>query len=287
MASTAYQTQYSEELVAQFEQRQTLLRSTVVTDYYKTAGGNSVVFLTEGSGSATAVTRGADGLIPARNQSLTQNTCSLAEWHDLVRRTSFNIWASQQGDRARASMQRDSIGVLNRKIDDDVIGSLATATVVANSTAVPASVALFQQGMAILGAASVPWDGNITLLCSSGFLGYLQQAPEFSSADYVSMKPMENEGGDWRDQPQIMRWRNVVIIPHPQLTLNTASEKAYLYHKTSVGHAADMENVQVEADYNKEQGYSWARASGFFGSKLLQNSGVVVFNHDASALAAS
>lgn len=286
MAATAYQNQYSDEWIAQFEQRQSLLRDTVTTEYYRESGGNQVIFLTEGSGSATAVTRGADGLIPPRNQSLTQSTATLAEWHDLPRRTGFNIWASQQGARARQSMQRDSMGVINRKIDGDIITQLATGTVNTGGAAA-ASVAQFQHAMAILGAASVPWDGNMTLLCSSGYLGFLQQAPEFSSADYVTMRPMENEGGDWRDQPQVMRWRNVLIIPHPQLTLNTAAEKAYLYHKTSTGHAADTDGMAIRAGYDEEQDYSWCRASVFMGTKKLQNSGIVVINHDASSLAAS
>jgi hemin uptake protein HemP len=37
--------------------------------------------------------------------------------------------------------------------------------------------------------------------------------------------------------------------------------------------------------YDEEQDYSWARASAFMGSKLLQNSGVVVITHDGSAYA--
>jgi hypothetical protein len=39
--------------------------------------------------------------------------------------------------------------------------------------------------------------------------------------------------------------------------------------------------------YDEEQDYSWARASVFMASKLLQNSGVVVINHDGSAFVAA
>ena len=88
--------------------------------------GNSAVFLVAGSGNASAVTRGANGLIPARTDSNTQNTCTLTEWHDLVRKTRFNIFASQ-GDQ-RALMQKTSLKVLNRRVDADVIAQLDTAT---------------------------------------------------------------------------------------------------------------------------------------------------------------
>ena len=46
-------------------------------------------------------------------------------------------------------------------------------------------------------------------------------------------------------------------------------------------------DIQALAGYHEEQDYSWARTTGFFGSKLLQNSGVVVMKHDGSAYVAS
>ena len=283
MASTAFKTIYRTEWIKGFEQRATLLRDTTTTEFARDDGGNTVTFLVADSGGVNAVTRGADGLIPARNENLTQTSITLKEWHDLPRRTRFNIWASQ--GNARQMMQQNSLGVINRKIDDEIITALETGSV-NTGTAAPADVAQFMHAQALLGANDVPWDGNLTLLCSVGYLGFLQQAPEFSSADYVNMRPMAGEGGDWRDTPQAYRWRNVLIIPHPILTLNTSAEKAYLYHKAAIGHAADMENLNVDADYNSEQDYSWARTSVFMGAAKLQNSGIVVINHDASSLAA-
>ena len=75
MSSTAFQTQYREEYIAGFEQRQSLVRSTVTTD--ANINGNQAVFLVADSGSAQAVTRGENGLIPARSDSLTQNTAAI------------------------------------------------------------------------------------------------------------------------------------------------------------------------------------------------------------------
>lgn len=89
MAETAFQTQYRDEFISGFEQRQSLVRQSVTTE--GEVRGNSIVFLVADSGSASAVTRGVNGLIPARADSLTQNTATLAEWHDLVRRTGFNL----------------------------------------------------------------------------------------------------------------------------------------------------------------------------------------------------
>jgi len=117
MAATAFRTIYIEEWINALEERESWLRKTVTTKAQ--IKGNSAVFLVAGSGSATAVTRGADGLIPARNDDLTQNTCVIAEWHDLPRKTGFTVDMSQ-GDQ-RQIMQLNSMGVMNRKIDADII----------------------------------------------------------------------------------------------------------------------------------------------------------------------
>jgi hypothetical protein len=45
-----------------------------------------------------------------------------------------------------------------------------------------------------------------------------------------------------------------------------------------------MENLDVKIGYDEEQDYSWARASSFTGTVMLQQSGVVQFLHDASAI---
>ena len=65
---------------------------------------------------AIANTRGANGLITARSDDQSQPTATLSEWHDLVRKTKFNIFASQGNQRA--IMQKTTMNVLNRKIDD-------------------------------------------------------------------------------------------------------------------------------------------------------------------------
>lgn len=282
MAETSFQTQYRQEFIAGFEQRQSLLRSTTVTE--AVIKGNTAVFLVADSGDADAVTRGVNGLIPARGDNLTQNSCTLSEWHDLVKKTNFNIFASQ-GDQRRI-MQESTMAVINRKIDAQIITELNTGTV-DTGAAVAGSVTLFTKAQVILGNNKVPWDGWITALISPAFLGYLQQAPEFASADYVGKKPMES-GPDWRDQPQAYRWRNTMIIVHPELPgAGTSAEKCFLYHRNAIGHAANTAGLDSVVGYDQEQAYSYARASMDMGAKLLQNSGVCVINHDGSAFSAS
>lgn len=281
MVDTAYQTQYRDEYIAAFEQRQSLLRETVTTE--AVIKGNQAVFLVAGSGGAEAVTRGANGLIPARNDDNTQNTVTLREWHDLVRKTGFNIFASQGNQRQ--IMQETSMAVMNRKIDSQIITQLNTGTVTIGAAGATPTVSLFQNGRVKLSNASVPWDSNITLLAQPSFLAFLEQAPEFSNAEYVEVKPYA--GGDqnpsWRDKPMAYRWRNCLIIEHPNLPGKaTASEKSFLYHKTAIGHAANTGGLETDVGYNGEQAYTYARTSCFMEALLLQNAGVVVITTDGT-----
>ena len=283
MADTAFQIQYRQEFIQAFEQHQSLLRDTVTTE--AVIKGQQAVFLVAGSGSASAVTRGVNGRIPARADSNTQNTCTLQEWHDLVRKTGFNIFASQGNQRS--IMQMTTMAVLNRKIDSLITTELDTGTVGIGTTAVTIpNVSLVMNGMVKLQNAAVPWDNNMTLLCQPSFLAYLMQAPEWTSAVYVDMRPFAGKDPNWRDKPSAYKWMNMMVCSHPNLTgRGTTAEKSYLYHKSAIGHAMDTAGLSTPVGYFEEQDYSWARATAYMGAKLLQNTGVVVVTHDGSAYA--
>ncbi len=277
MADTAFQTQYRQEIIAGFEAGATLLRPCVTTE--AVIKGQTAVFLVADSGGAVAVTRGVNGLIPPRGDNLTQNSCVLQEWHDLVRKTGFNVFASQ-GDQRRI-MQVTSMKVINRKIDDTIIQELNNGTITVGAASATPNISLFQNARVKLSNASVPWDSNITFLCQPSVLAFLEQAPEFANAQYVDMRPYAGDAPDWRDAPMAYRWRNALIVEHPNLPGKaTASEKSFLFHKNAIGHAANTGEVDTDVGYNGEQNYSYARASIFMAAKLLQNTGVVVMTTD-------
>jgi len=283
MADTAFQRQYRDEFIAGFEQRVTLLRETVTTEYEKTRG-NQVIFLIADSGGSEAVTRGVNGLIPARADNLTQQTLTMQEWHDLARKTGFNIFASQ-GDQRRI-MQETTMAVLNRKIDAQIIDELNTGTVNVGANEVIPTIDTIQHGQVLLQNASVPWDSYITLLAAPSLISYLEQAPEFSKATFVNVKPFAgaDDNALWRDQPLAYRWKNMLVISHPNLPGKaTNAERSFMYHKYAIGHAADTTTLQSDVGYNGEQDYSYARATMYMGARLLQDSGIVIVRGDGSA----
>lgn len=283
MADTAFQTQYRDEFIAGFEDRQSILRSCCVQE--AVIKGNTATFLVADSGDASAVTRGVNGLIPARADDLSQLSATLEEWHDLVRKTNFNIFASQ-GDQKRI-MQMTSMGVVNRKIDDQIIAQLDTAT---NDTgaATTADIDVVMYAQTILGNNFVDLtdEENLFAVISPAFRAYLQQTTEFSSGDYVEVKPFT---GPTR---RMWRWNGFNWMVHPRLTGSVGagsdgtSEQCYFFHRDSIGHAADTSGLDAPVGYDEEQAYSWCRVSMHMGAKLLQQSGIVQVKHDGSAYAA-
>lgn len=280
MADTAFQTIYREEYVASFERSVSDLRMTTTTE--AEVDGNEAIFLVAGSGGRSAVTRGTNGLIPARSNSLTQNTCTLKEWHDLNRETQFNR-ATSQSDRS-AIARNASMAVLNRKIDDDILAALLNTTVNTGS-AVTASLSLIQKSMSILGGNDIDTGDveNLFAVISPAFNAYMLGIAEYASADYVENKPFA--GGAGR---KYKRWADVNFIVNTGVNgLGTSSEDCFMYHRDAIGHAINRGKSNPAAGYDEEQDYFYTRSSETMGSKLLQTNGVVRMIHDASALQAA
>ena len=106
------------------------------------------------------------------------------------------------------------------------------------------------------------------------------QVKEFNDADFVDIKPLTGPARRFR------RWAGFNWIFHPHLpNVGTSSEQCFAFHRAAVGHALNTGEMDVRAGYNEENAYDWARSSIFMGSALLQNTGVVVVNHDGSKYA--
>lgn len=276
MADTAYQIQYRQEYIAGFEQNRSLLSQTVTNE--AVIKGNQATFLIADSGSASTVTRGANGLIPYRADNLTQQTATLTEEHDAVRKTGFNMFASQ-GNQMEI-MQKTSYGTVGREMDQQILTALSSATQTQGSAAT-ASLRMFTRAKAILGNNAVPNDGNVCAVISPAAHAYLMETKEFNSAEYVS-KHLE------QGAPNMFRWAGMTFIEHPNVDgIGTAAEVLYVFHKNAIGHAIDIKGMQIVSGYNEEHDYSFARTAAYMGAKLLQNAGIIKITHDGSALAAA
>ncbi len=168
--------------------------------------------------------------------------------------------------------------VLNRQIDQDIIGALNTGTNNLGS-AVPASLALVVRAKAHLALqdVDVTEEDNLFFVATPGFEAYLMQIPEFAAAQYVTVTPLTGPARRFR------RWAGFNWVFHPHLPgAGTSSEQCFAFHRAAIGHAVNTGEMDVRAGFNEENAYYWARSSIFMGSSLLQNSGVLVVNHDGS-----
>jgi hypothetical protein len=279
MADPTFVVQYRSEQIATFEQRYSILRATCVQE--AVAKGNQATFQVSGSGNASAVERGNNGLIPYFSTDNTQSTATLVEAHAPFQRTSFNIFATQ-GDMKKV-MHDDAIATLNRHIDQKVIDQLDTATN-DTGTSQAASMDMVMKSQVILGNNNIPIEeeDNMFAVITPAFRAYMLQTTEFASGDYVDVKPLN---GPVR---RTWRWAGINWMLHTGLTgAATSTEKCYMYHKRSMGHAANSKEMQVIVGYNEEQDYTFARATLYHNAKLLQNSGIVQMKHDGSAYAAA
>jgi hypothetical protein len=274
MADSAFQVQYRQEFIAQFEQGQSWLRAICTTE--AVIKGNQAMFLVAGSGGATAVTRGLNGNIPPRVDSLSQVPATLVEWHDKPQRTEFNIFASQ-GD-GRRIMQMSTVKVMHRKIDQDILGALSTATSNLGS-AQRMTLALAQRALAHLDLQDVDTteEDNMFFVGSPAMRAYLMQIPEFQRSEWVMIQPLIGPARRFR------RWGGFNWVFHPHVAgAGTSSETTFAFHRAAIGHAVNTGEMDVRAGYNEENAYYWARSSIFMGSAVLQNAGIVIVNHNGA-----
>ena len=267
------------------------LRDTVTTEAM--IKGNQATFMVVDS-SGTAVTRGVNGLIPASDNNNTQVVATLAEKHDLRRMTGFNIFQSQGNQRE--IMQLNTMSVLNRDIDSVILTQLAAGTITTGATGAVATMNLIGKATVYMQNQGVPWDGQVFAVISPAFLQYMMSITQFASADFVTVKPAVNFPG-WNAMAPAQRakmgqgwydWLGVKWIVSNQISgVGTNAELCFMYHRSSLGHAADTAGMGVATGYDEEQDYSFARCTLYHGAKLLQNTGIVQMTHDGSAILAS
>ena len=277
MAIEAAVALYRKQMVAQFEQKSSLLRATTTKE--SMTEGLTSTFLIAGSGSDTAVTRGTNGLIPYGNPTNSQVTATLIEKHAPYELTGFNVFASQ-GNQLQV-MQNASMSVINRDIDLTILAELANATQDITGTAVIATVA---KARAILGQNDVDVSdaNNVFAVISPAVEAGLVQTANFTSGDYVDVKPL---AGPVR---KMFRWMGVNWIVSSRITgMGTSSELCYFYHRDAIGYAVNMGEENIRAGYDEKQDTSWSDAKVYHAAKILQNTGIIKWTHDGSAYAAS
>jgi hypothetical protein len=279
---TAIQQQvYRERAVAQFERSKSVLSPCVTTDTVDRGG--SLFFLVAGSGQATAVTRGADGLIPPGDDSQTQIQVSFREDHYLIYRNGFNIFTAQGNQLDIMSAAANA--VVNRKMDAIIINAIMGGTVTLGSV-VSMTKDIANKVVVKLRNAFVGEDDNgmdTYCLLSPAAFAYLNDITSFANIDYSDTGGSMDEG-----IPQIGRWKYWMGMnwgEHSGLTgVGTTACTCIAWHKNAIGHCISPKGLDAYIGREEAQDRSVVRHSVYHGAAMLQNSGIVKFVHDDSAL---
>lgn len=270
---------YRDEFIAGFEQTESLIAASCLRN--PMVKGLTATFLVASSGGATAVTRGQNGAIPYGTPSNTQVTATLVEKHATQSLTGFDIFASQ-GPQVQI-MHDAAMSTIRRDQDLTVLTELANATQDYGTGNLDLNIVTGAK--AILGVNYVDTSEIDNMFCviSPAAEAYLLQTTEFTSADYVDVKPLTSDVAR-----SYRRWMGVNWVVSPLVTgVGTSSETLYMYHRNSIGYALNQNEIMFDADYDRKQRESWAVATIYHAAKITQNTGIIKITHDGSAFVAT
>jgi hypothetical protein len=272
---------YREDYIKAFEVEQATLPPTVRNDSQDRGG--QTVFLISGSGGRTAVTRGPRGLIPPGDNVQDTVTLTFREDHDYVPMTNFNIFRAM-GDQFRM-MREQSLAVIHRKQDEIIIDALETGTQTLGTVASNAIMEAAARATTMLYNAHVGLysTGNLFAVVTPAVYNYMiLNVQQFSSVDYTSNKKVDSGVPNPTRRTMFM---GIDWIVHPDLPgAGTSSSTNFIYHKEAVGYSMSTKGIDPDADYNREQDYSWRRTTIYHGSVKLQDSAILKFQHDDTGL---
>lgn len=282
MSNTSTVTQFRMETINAFEQSQSLVPLDSITTEFVTKG-NQATFLVTDTNDDEAVTRGLDGLIPYGYVNQEQYTATLVEKHAAKRATRFNIFKSQ--GNLRLDLANKVAAIIKRSRDEQIITELTNATNVLDASAKKASSDLIGAAIDNLVNNEVDFN-NITALVTSAFWARLLRDTSFTNGMmYNNYKPLPDATGVYKGGMNEFHYLGIRFIVHPRLPgKGTATETCFMYHKNAIGYALDSAEMQMIANYNEEHDYSFARATYFAGSKILQQNGIVKIYHDGTGL---
>lgn len=244
--------------------------------------GRSAVFDVATLGGRMSV-RSIDGRIPRRSRSDSQVTCTIDERVVKEEVTDFEKFTSQADERAK--INRSIMISVNEEIDYHILTELANASTSYSSTAAPITLDTATKVIATLSQNKVPIGAqDLTWIISPMMEAKLQNIQGYTSADYVSTKPLDTGGNQYDGSRKIKSWLGAGWIVHPNLpNTGTSSCTTYLVHRRAFGLAVPTSKIQYETGRIPGELADCAVAGLMMGAKILQNTGILKFLHNDAA----
>lgn len=271
---------YRREFVAAFNVGVSLLAGRGLEE--SMTMGRSAIFDVTAIGGRMAK-RSIDGRIPRTNVSDTQVTVTLDEYVKKFEVTDFEKFTSQSDERAK--MNHRIMESANQEIDYVILNELANASTTYAGGAAAITQALATKVVAQLARGAVPINPmDMTWVITPDMHAKLLNLQGFTSADYVNVKPLAGNTGQYTGEKKVRSWMDVGWVVHPNLPgVGTNSATSYLFHRRALGVAAPDSQIKYSAGYDDQDHYHYASATVKAGAKLLQQGGVIKFLHDDTA----
>lgn len=261
---------YRTEAIAQFEQKEALLRDTVTVEDVEQ--GATATFTITGFAGKQAVSRDLNGLIPG--DSVNRSHVNLRERHFAPEHTAFDVFSS--ATNMKKAMD-EAISVIYRDMDDAIITALngANTQIMTSASLTLADVAKAKATLSRNNAGK-----DVTFLLTPAAMLYLLQLPAFTSQDYVK----DNKYGS-SDAMARYNWLGINFIMHPNLPgVGTNAAKCFMYSKYAIGHAMSRAGLDFVIGYDERHDYHFTRASATHAALVLQPSGIIEITHDDTGL---
>lgn len=271
---------YKREFVESYNLGATLLADRFTEESMTV--GRSVVFDVATLGGRMS-TRSIDGRIPRRNRTDSQITCTIDERVAKEEVTDFEKFTSQADERAK--INRSIMISVNEEIDYHVLTELANASTSYSASATPITLDTATKVIATLSQNKVPIGAqDLTWIISPMMEAKLQNITGYTSADYVSTKPLDTGGNQYSGERKVKSWLGAGWIVHPNLpNTGTSSCTTYLVHRRALGLGVPTSKMQYEAGRIPGELAECAVAGLMMGCKILQNAGILKFLHNDAA----
>ena len=271
----AFVRQYEKKVHLVFQRTGSYLKNTV--RFRPDVVGSSTTFQKIATGTAT--TKARHGTITPMNQTHTPHEATLADFY-------AGDWVDKL-DEAKINIdERDAIATsgafaLGRKVDsqiDTLLAAANTDNVTANDpTSSALTRAILLEMASNLFAQDVPNDGQVYGALSAQMWARALMIREFSSSDWIGATGLPftegiPTGGRFKD------WINVKWVMFSGITgNNTASESAFIWHKSAIGYGAGKHAGNVAGRNSVAADITWhGDRAAHFVNHMMSGGGVTI-----------
>lgn len=271
-----FRTKYLDEFRMDYDREKSILAQTTRKDGI--VGAETVKWdIVDPSDEAQEKTR--DGKIPTSQLGLSQVSATLRNIHKKFQIDDFD--AFRTNPNIRTAMSRKGIAAINKGVDNKIVTTLDSTSVVLNSgSAVSFSTfGTFLNWTTTLWNNDIPNDGRVWGIVTPNANAQMMRITEYKSQDFVPIGAV----AEGQRTMGYREWLGVKWLMFTGLTgRSTATAKCYIYHEDAIGHMLSGDPTPVPF-INEEDAYSGIRYEAKDAAAITLPRGICRAVHDDTA----